>query len=138
MKTTFQSNGGQLCFPGREWCDPSRDGEAGLDEAIKSLNEQPELPPFTWSDGLYFAAEDHAIDCNKSEKLGHFGSDGSNPKDRIKRYGDYNISGGENVSYGMATGLRVVLQLYLDDGVANRGHRKNLESILFTQVGIAS
>lgn len=134
----MQSNGGKVCYPGISWCYPSSEGITGVEGAITALQNQPTLSAFEWSDGMAKACEDHALDCKTNSITGHTGSDGSTPFSRMDKYGTWSGSAGENVSYGMSTGLNVVLQLYLDDGVASKGHRLNLNSSSFTKVGIAS
>jgi hypothetical protein len=44
---------------------------------------------------------------------------------RIQKYGNY-TSAAENIAYGTTGGREIVLQLIIDDGVANRGHRTNI------------
>ena len=44
----------------------------------------------------------------------------------------------ENVSFGWADPKEIVLQLIIDDGVATRGHRKNIYENNFDKIGIAS
>ena len=44
----------------------------------------------------------------------------------MERYGNVGGYSAENISYGKSTGLDVVMQLFIDDGIANRGHRTNL------------
>ena len=45
---------------------------------------------------------------------------------------------GENLSFHCETALDVVLQLVVDDGVPNRGHRENIFNPDFRCVGIYS
>lgn len=42
---------------------------------------------------------------------------------------------GENISYGSAEAHDAVLALAIDDGVASRGHRKNLMKADYTDLG---
>ena len=44
----------------------------------------------------------------------------------MNRHGTWDIIVGENIAYGINEGLRIVLQLAIDDGVSSRGHRENL------------
>jgi len=44
---------------------------------------------------------------------------------------------GENCSYGMHTALDVVIQLLIDEGVPDLGHRNNILGSDFTNVGVA-
>lgn len=68
---------------------------------------------------------------------GHTGSDGSSMSERLERYGNWNGKIGENCDFGSSLGRDIVISLIVDDGVANRGHRKNLFSEEFKKVGIA-
>jgi len=45
---------------------------------------------------------------------------------RLKKFGTFYGHCGENISYGKTNALDVVVQLFVDDGVPNRGHRTNL------------
>ena len=86
---------------------------------------------------LYKAAQRHAQDQGKTGETGHSGSDGSTPRSRIEAEGQWIITIGENISYGGQLGCNVVVQLLMDDGVPNRGHRKNIFNPKFTLVGVA-
>lgn len=90
-----------------------------------------------WSDGLALAAQDHCNDRGGKGKLGHDGSDGSTPDARIRRYVKPKSMTGENLAYGRMRADEFILQLYIDDGVPDRGHRKNLVHKGFTHIGVA-
>lgn len=56
---------------------------------------------------------------------------------RIDRYVDTMMSG-ENLAYSDAeTGTDMILQLLVDDGVPDRGHRKNILNSDFTHIGVS-
>lgn len=84
------------------------------------------------------ACQDHVTDKGEKGQTGHTGSDGSSPYDRMDRYGSWSRWAAENVSYGFESGMDVVMQLLIDDGVTSRGHRTNLFSQYGTVTGVSS
>ena len=96
------------------------------------------MPVFEWRSGMARACEDQVADTGAEGLTGHTGTDGSSPYDRMNRYGQWGRWAAENISYGQSTGMDVVLQLLIDDGVTLRGHRKNLFSEYGTVSGVAS
>lgn len=113
------------------------EGVAAVDEAIRELKARQSLPGLRISRGMSLAAKDHVNDTGPRGLTGHRGSDGSQPFDRMNRHGKWLRSAGENISYGNDVGRDVVIQLIVDDGVAGRGHRKNIYNPAFGVVGIA-
>ncbi len=131
-----QFDGRLLRFPG----EPSiltREGVAAVDEAIDYLREADPLPALISSEGMSQAAEDHVRDQGPKGATGHDGSDGSKPWDRVGRYGTWDVVVGENLSYGRDRAGRVIMGLIIDDGVPDRGHRKNIFSDEFRFIGVA-
>ena len=107
-----------------------------VDEAVRFLQKARPLPPLTLSAGMSRAAADHCAEQVEGQ-LGHEGSDRSHGGDRISRYGSWSTTWGENISYSRKTAREVVLALLIDDGVRDRGHRKNIFNPKFNYAGAA-
>ena len=114
----------------------TQEGGAALEECIRELENARPLPRLSPSRGLSLAARDHVQDQGPTGNIGHSGSDGSSPTSRIERYGQWELSAGENISYGYSEARKIVAALLIDDGVPSRGHRKNLLNGSFHVVGI--
>jgi uncharacterized protein YkwD len=106
-------------------------------EAIAFLRLQEPLPPLSWSDGLWLAARDHALDQGRTGATGHDGSDGSTMITRIARYGRWLQTAAENIEYGSEDAREVVIALIVDDGVPSRGHRTNIFAPTLRVMGVA-
>ncbi len=124
LKPYFKGN--LLKLPGQTPLE-TQEGITAVDEAIRDLNATAPLSSLTLSQGLSLGARDHVLDLAPKGKIGHYGTDGSDPFVRINRYGTWQGSAGENISFSpIATAKWHVMQLVIDDGVKNRGHRKAL------------
>lgn len=115
----------------------TKEGVAAVEEAIVFLKSVRHVGQLNSSQGLSLAARDHVIDQQERSAIGHTGSDGSQANQRANRYGKWSGIIGENISYGAQTPRDVVLDLIVDDGVPNRGHRRNLFNPAFHVVGVA-
>ncbi len=133
-KSHFKGN--RLEMPG-EIALMTNEGAAAVEEAIDFVRSAEPLPEFVLSKGMSRAAADHVRDLTASGNVGHYGSDGSDPSTRARRYGAWKKTIGENIAMGSKTGRRMLFQLLIDDGVPGRGHRKNLFRPVFRVVGIA-
>lgn len=129
-------NGRQLAYPGRPVLH-TKEGVRALDECIKILLKTKPVRALSPKQGLTLAARDHAADQSRTGGIGHTGSDRSTMDIRMNRYGAWDISAAENVFYGNWQARRIVTSLLLDDGVASRGHRKNILNPAFKFIGVA-
>jgi len=107
---------------GRNCTLMTEEGKPAVEEAIRFLSNQPAVGPLTLSTGLAEAAKSHAKD-QQGGLLGHAGSDGSSPIDRTTRSGVEASGVGENITYGPTSAEEIMVNLIVDDGVADRGHR---------------
>jgi uncharacterized protein YkwD len=93
------------------------------EKGLRSLKLQPALTE---------AARAHSRDLAKWDRISHFGSDGSNPWDRVKRAG-YNAKlAAENVGTGQVT-----IQEVIKGWKNSPGHNKNLLLADAEHMGIA-
>lgn len=118
-------NGQKLSLPGKKAL-LTVEGVAAVDEAVSFLRAARPLPPLTVNRGMCLAAKDHANDLALKGVTGHKGSDGSSPNARLERYGAWEGMVGENIVYDVNTARQIVIGLIIDDGTANRGHRRNI------------
>jgi len=128
-------NGNLLERPG-ELTLVTREGLAAVDEAISFLRSTAPLSALIASRGLSLAAKAHVED-QRNGAMGHAGSDGSQPWDRMNQYGTWQDKVAENISYGGNSTRGVVIQLIVDDGVPGRGHRVNMFDPEYRFVGVA-
>ena len=115
----------------------TKEGLGAAVEAIRFLRSVKPLPPLSPSKGMSWGARDHVKDQGSSGSSRHKGSDGSQPWERVNRYGTWEKSIGENISYGSDKARNIVMHLIVDDGVSSRGHKKNIFNPDFRVIGVA-
>ncbi|HKO17171.1 MAG TPA: CAP domain-containing protein [Gemmatimonadaceae bacterium] len=123
--------------PGESVPLQTREGASAMREAIRALRATPPLPAFRLSAGMTLGARDHVRDQASRGLMNHKGTDGSMAWDRVDRYGAWQSKVSENMSFGPMTARDVVTALLVDDGIADRGHRKNILDRDVRVVGIA-
>ncbi|MFC0098617.1 CAP domain-containing protein [Micromonospora marina] len=80
---------------------------------------------------LNLAAQRHSQDQADHRKMDHKGSDGSQPRDRVKAAGYSYRMVGENVAWNYQTPA-AVMEGWMD----SEGHRKNILNCSYTQIGV--
>jgi uncharacterized protein YkwD len=125
--------GKYFVLPGSDTLLQTNEGVKAVDVAIKALSRQKPQPPLAWSDGLAAAAAELAKEQGDSGVTGH----GGDIRERIDRHGKWNRQIGENIGYGPTKARNMVMQLIVDDGVPDRGHRKNIFDPVFHAAGVA-
>lgn len=132
-----QFRGKDYVLPGGAVSIRTNEGVAAVDEAVRFLSRLKPLPPLTWSDGLAAAAAELAEEQGRSGATGHTGRQSRGMRERIERHGEWEGVIGENIGYGPEDARSMVMQLIIDDGVPDRGHRKNTFNKAFGAAGVA-
>lgn len=110
----------------------TREGVAGLDDAIRALRRAAPVGPLTASAPLAQSAQEYAAEQARTGAIGH----GSNLSGRLSRHGQWLDAAAENIAYGSTTPERTVADLIIDDGRPDRGHRANILNGAFRVVGV--
>ena len=113
------------------------EGDNVFKEAIQFLKSLTPLKPLQWDQNLARSAQEHVDDIGPKGLLLYQSSDGTEPEDRISKYGTYVDSLGENIDFGPNDAMGVIISLTLDDGEEERPHRENLFKQDYQKVGIA-
>ena len=112
--------------PGDDSALETREGTAAVREAIRVLRQTKPVGALHTSAGMTLGARDHVKDQAPRGLMNHKGTDGSMAWDRVSRYGDWKTKINENMTFGPTTPHDVVAALIVDDGISDRGHRKNI------------
>lgn len=113
------------------------EGIKAFQDCYDELLKTKPMGALTLSKGLSLGAKDHIKDTQNLDELGHTGTDGSSSADRASRYGEWGELIGENIEYGSPNAEQIIISLIVDDGVSNRGHRKNILNPNFNFIGVA-
>jgi len=118
-------HGTLIVRPGSSVAYRTTEGVAPVDEAIAFVERRAQGSRLTPAPVLTAAAADHQTEQRATGDVGHDGTDGSTPADRVRRRGGDRWVG-EVIAYGADDPGDIVRQLVVDDGVGDRGHRKLL------------
>jgi uncharacterized protein YkwD len=104
----------------RDYSGTKLDPEKARD-LINVYRRQHKLKPLKPNIELTNAAKAHSKDLARWDRISHYGSDGSNPSDRVKRSGYEARLAAENVGTGQTT-----IEEVFKGWQASPGHNKNL------------
>ncbi len=132
-----QYHGSYYLLPGSDVRILTNEGTKAVDEAIRFLSRQRPRLPLRWSGRLAAAADELAQEQGRSGDTGHTGRQSHGMQERIERHGRWERQIAEDIGYGPSDARNMVMQLIIDDGVPNRGHRTNIFSAAFDTAGVA-
>jgi uncharacterized protein YkwD len=115
----------------RDYSKTQLDAEMARD-IINAYRKEKGLKPLKLNPELTAAAKNHSTDLSKWDRISHYGSDGSNPWDRVKRTGYKARLTAENVGTGQID-FSEVMKGWKD----SPGHNKNLLMNDADHMGIA-
>ena len=115
----------------RDYSTTRLDAEKARD-LVNAYRKDKGLKPLKLQPALTEAARAHSRDLAKWDRISHYGSDGSNPWDRVKRAGYSARLAAENVGTGQVTVDEVI-----KGWKASPGHNKNLLLAEAEHMGIA-
>lgn len=101
-------------------------------DMINQYRHEHGLKPLKLNPALTEAAKEHSRDLAKWDRISHYGSDGSNPWDRVKRTGYKPRLAAENVGTGQIS-FNEVLKGWKE----SPGHNKNLLLADAREMGLA-
>ena len=138
LKPLSKSFKGKYMYYPNELPLKTEEGVNALTECIAELKKAKPASIVYPSQGLSKAARDHVKDQSKTGRTGHIGSDNSNLKARVDRYGKWKVRIAENIAYGNTSARQVIIFLLIDDNVKNRGHRINMLQPDFKLIGVST
>jgi uncharacterized protein YkwD len=115
----------------RDYSNTSLDPELAR-KLINEYRRENGLKPLGLNAELTAAARSHSKDLAQWDRISHYGSDGSNPWDRVKRTGYHARLAAENVGTG-----QIDFQEVMRGWKESPGHNKNLLLADATHMGIA-
>jgi len=120
-------------FPGRITLR-TREGIEAVRELYLELLEAEPLPLFQPSAGMSKGAKSHARYMKNTGSTSHEGQGGMDA--RISKYGKWLGGLGENLQWATTNAHEAIMSLMIDDGIKNRGHRKNIMNPDYKIVGV--
>lgn len=128
-----------LTLPDKNERVETQEGPKAYKEAIQFLKMQKPVNQIEFDEEASKVAEEYAIVLSKLKAEDKVDDD-ERIDERVQKYLDYDFAISECIDFGGSTGVEVVVNLLVDDGVMLRMHRENLfsEKFLYFGVGVVS
>ena len=127
-------DGNLLTLPGKNEILETEEGPMAYKEAIEFLKNQKPINVIEYDEEASKVALEYSKFLSNS-KEGQV-EDENQIEQRVEKYLDYDYSISENIDFGGSTGVEVIVNLLVDDGVKNRTHRENLFSDKYEYYGV--
>ena len=115
----------------------TQEGWTAVEDAINFMRAAKPVGPLSASDGLYLAASSHVKEQGLSGATGHASANKTLIEERVKPFGSWQGDIGENLTYGNESARERLLTWLIDDGFANRNHRKRVMGSNYKVAGIS-
>ena len=126
-----------LTRPDKNECIETQEGPKAYKEAIEFLKNQKPIDEIQFDEEASKVAEEYAKILANSKGEEENGQDEFHIEQRVEKYLEYDYAISENIDFGGSTGVEVIVNLLVDDGVKLRTHRNNLFSDKFQYYGVA-
>ncbi len=113
--------------------------ERAVFQLTNTIRQRKGLPPLAWGKSLGEVARAHSADMLARQYFSHSSPDGRSPHERLQSGHSGLSMSGENIWSGSghdSGNARQVARLIVDSWLASPGHRQNLLSPDFTEVGV--
>jgi len=127
-------DGNLLTLPGKNEILETEEGPRAYKEAIEFLKNQKPINIIEFDEEASKVAQECSkfLSNSKEDQI----EDESQIEQRVGKYIEYDYSLSENIDFGGSTGVEVIVNLLVDDGVKNRTHRENLFSDKYEYYGV--
>ena len=127
-------DGNLLTLPDKHEILETEEGPRAYKEAIEFLKNQKPINVIEYDEEASKVALEYSKFLSNS-KEGQVENE-NQIEQRVEKYLDYDYSISENIDFGGSTGVEVIVNLLVDDGVKNRTHRENLFSDKYEYYGV--
>ena len=123
LEATMKQFKGTILSKPMEYAVQTVEGKDAFIDAINFLKNQKPVPTLQYDERLSKSSRDHVADLGPKGLASHEGSDGKSVYDRIEKYCEWDRICSENIDLGGRTADDILVNLLVDDGVPDRGHR---------------